>query len=142
RGIIPFVAVIRNLNLHPSIHNCMKSFLLVFAIVSVSTAFGQPFTFESIKGYPFPTELTASASGAKVAWAFDERGIRNVYVAEAPGFKARKLTNYTNDDGQEITSLSISADGKWVVFVRGGEHGSNWDDGLPTNPSFSPEPFK
>jgi dipeptidyl aminopeptidase/acylaminoacyl peptidase len=120
----------------------MKSFLFVFAIVSVSTAFGQPFTFESIKGYPFPTELTASASGAKVAWAFDDRGIRNVYVAEAPGFKARKLTNYTNDDGQEITSLSISADGKWVVFVRGGEHGSNWDDGLPTNPSFSPEPFK
>jgi dipeptidyl aminopeptidase/acylaminoacyl peptidase len=116
------------------------SFIVCFALAS--TVFGQPFTFESIKGYPFPTELTSSASGARIAWAFDERGIRNVYVAEAPGFKAKKVTNFTNDDGQEITSLRISADGKWVVFVRGGEHGSNWDDGVPINPSFSPEPFK
>jgi len=72
----------------------------------------------------------------------DEQGKRNVYVAEGPDFKPRKLTNYANDDGQEITSLAISADGKWVVFVRGGDHGSNWDDGLPVNPSFTPEQFK
>jgi dipeptidyl aminopeptidase/acylaminoacyl peptidase len=112
------------------------------AFVPHVAVFCQPFTFESIKGYPFPTELTASATGARIAWTFDERGVRNVYVAEGPAFKARKLTSYTNDDGQEITSLAISNDGKWVAFVRGGEHGSNWDDTLPINPSFSPEPFK
>src|SRR5690349_13010427 len=100
----------------------MKSILNVIVFALVINGFAQPFTFESIKGYPFPTELTASSSGARIAWAFDERGVRNVYVAEAPGFRARKLTNFTNDDGQELTSLSISADGKWVVFVRGGEH--------------------
>lgn len=115
---------------------------LLFVCSLVLTVAGQSFTFESIKGYPFPTELTSSSTGARVAWAVDERGKRNVYVAEAPGFKARKLTSYNNDDGQEITSLSISDDGKWVVFVRGGEHGSNWDDGVPINPSFSTEPFK
>ena len=90
----------------------------------------QTFSLESVKSYPFPTELTSSAKGSRIAWAFDEQGKRNVYVAEGPDFTPRKLTNYTEDDGQEITSLSISDDGKWVVFVRGGDHGSNWDDEL------------
>ena len=73
----------------------------------------QNFTLQSIKAYPYPTELTASASGTKIAWAFDEQGKRNVYVAEAPTWQSRKLTNYNIDDAQEITSLQISADGKW-----------------------------
>lgn len=120
----------------------MKTILSVLLICVGLSATGQSFTFEAVKGYPFPTELTSSATGARIAWAVDERGKRNVYVAEAPNFKARKLTNYNDDDGQEITSLSISRDGKWVVFVRGGEHGSNWDDNVPINPSFSTEPFK
>ena len=79
------------------------------------------FTLEQIKSYPFPNELTVSATGARIAWAFNERGARNVWVAEGPDFKARRLTNYETDDGQELTSLSISADGKYVVYVRGGD---------------------
>lgn len=102
----------------------------------------QSFALESVKSYPFPTELTAAASGSKIAWAVDVQGKRNVYVAEGPDFKARQLTHYTADDAQEITSLSISADGKWVVYVRGGEHGSNWDGELPVNPAFAAEPLK
>lgn len=102
----------------------------------------QPFTLESVKSYPFTTELTASAQGSRIAWAADEQGKRNIYVAEGPAFKARRLTNYNLDDGQELTSVAISSDGKWVVFVRGGDHGSNWDDALPVNPSFTAEPFK
>ena len=102
----------------------------------------QTFTLESAKSYPFPTELTAASQGSKVAWAFEEQGRRNVYVAEGPDFKPRRLTNYQQDDGQEITSLSISANGQWVVFVRGGDHGSNWDDELPVNPTFNAAPLK
>ena len=98
--------------------------------------------FLAFKKYPFPTELTASASGARIAWAFNEEGRRNIYVAEGPDYMPRKLTDYTNDDGQEITSLQISGDGKWVVFVRGGDHGANWDDDLPVDPGFGTEPFK
>ena len=97
--------------------------------------------FSSFKAYNFPTELCAASSGSKIAWALDEQGKRNVYVAEGPAFKPKKLTNFLKDDGQEITSLSISGDGKWVVFVRGGDHGSNWDHGLPLNPTFDPAPF-
>jgi dipeptidyl aminopeptidase/acylaminoacyl peptidase len=112
--------------------------LLFFSI----TAVAQTVTLEAIKSYPFPTELTAAATGSRIAWAMDEQGKRNVYVAEGPEFKPRKLTAYDQDDGQEITSLSISANGQWVVYVRGGDHGSNWDDELVVNPAFAPNPAK
>src|SRR4030095_2221424 len=73
----------------------------------------------------------------RIAWAFNERGARNVWVAEGPDFRARKLTNYETDDGQELTSLSISTDGKFVVYVRGGDHGSNFDSSVGVNPMLS-----
>ncbi len=97
----------------------------------------QSFSIEQIKSYPFPNELTAAATGSRIAWAFNERGLRNVWVAEGPDFKARRLTNYNTDDGQELTSLSISADGKYVVYVRGGDHGSNFDSAVGVNPSLT-----
>src|SRR6478609_309570 len=116
----------------------MKSFFALALLTFIcSSGRGQSFTLEAIKSYPFPTELTASSQGSRIAWALEEGGRRNVYVAEGPDFKPRKLTSYSHDDGQEITSLSISADGKWIVFVRGGDHGSNWDDALPVNPTFN-----
>jgi hypothetical protein len=43
-----------------------------------------PFTMEQVKSYPFPTELAASPSGARIAWALNEEGRRNLYVAEGP----------------------------------------------------------
>src|SRR5215510_9242832 len=97
----------------------------------------QSFTMEQIKSYPFPNELTAAGGGSRIAWAFNERGLRNVWVAEGPDFKARQLTNYNIDDGQELTSLSVSDDGKYVVYVRGGDHGSNFDSAAPVNPALS-----
>ncbi len=118
----------------------MRRFLLFLLISCQLNA--QNIPFSSFKNYPFPTELCTAAKGARIAWALDEQGKRNVYVAEGPAYKARKLTSFSKDDGQEITSLSISGDGKWVVFVRGGEHSGNWDEDLPTNPSSEPEPFK
>ncbi len=118
----------------------MKKYLFLLFIPLGLTA--QTGGFEAFKKYPFPAELCASAKGAKIAWTLDEQGKRNIYVAEGPAFHARKLTRYDKDDGQEISSLSISDDGQRVVFVRGGEHGGNWETGLPTNPSSETTPFK
>src|SRR5215213_8985174 len=95
----------------------VASVVLVAPAPLTHQAASNSFTIEQIKSYPFPNELTASATGSRIAWAFNERGARNVWVAEGPDFKARRLTNYENDDGQELTSLSISADGKFVVYV-------------------------
>ena len=98
------------------------------------------FTVQQIRSYPFPTELTAAATGTRLAWALNERGARNIYVAEGPAYTPRRLTAYAADDGQELTSVSVSADGRWVVFVRGGDHGSNWDDHVPVNVGSTPVP--
>ncbi len=125
----------------------MKTFrlLLSFFIALMVLPFGmqaQSYSFEAIKSYPFPADMTAAANGSRVAWTVNEQGKRNIYVAEGPNFTARKLTEYNDDSGQEISSLALTADGQWVVYVRGGDHGSNWDDDAPVNTSFLPEPPK
>ena len=76
-----------------------------------------------MKSIHFPSDLVRSKKCDKLAWEINEKGVRNVYVAHALDFEDRKVTNYTLDDGQEITSVSISDSGNWVVFVRGGDHG-------------------
>lgn len=116
-----------------------KLFLLILLPIQL---LAQNNPFLAYKKYPFTTELCASTSGQKIAWAMNEQGKRNVYVATGPDFTPRKLTGFLKDDGQEITSLSISADGNWVVFVRGGDHGGNSDLDRPVNPAADPTPFK
>ena len=108
------------------------------AAAQQSTAPG--FSVAQVRSYPFPSELTAAATGARLAWALNEQGLRNIYVAEGPEFTPRRLTSYLVDDGQELTSIQISPDGSRVVFVRGGDHGSNWDDDLPVNVMQNPVP--
>lgn len=111
--------------------------LLFCALLFPGKLYPQDFSVESVLAYPFPTELTSSASGSRIAWAVNEQGLRNVYVAAGPDFKPVKLTGYNKDDGQEITSLTISADGKWVVFVRGGDHGGS-NAATPVNAASDP----
>ena len=107
-----------------------------FMTVGAQSATG--FTLEQVKSYPFPTELTAAPDGARIAWAMDERGLRNVYVADGPTYDARRLTDYREDDGQELTSVQLSRGGAYVVYVRGGDHGSNWAGASP-NPLSLPQ---
>lgn len=97
------------------------------------------FTLPQVRSYPYPTELTAASSGARIAWEFNEQGRRNLFVTEGPDFVARQLTRYEIDDGQELSSVSVSPDGRWVVYVRGGDPGSNWDDYAPVNAGSNPE---
>jgi hypothetical protein len=102
------------------------------------SAAGQ-FTMEQVKSYPYPNELAAAATGSRIAWAFNEQGLRNLWVAEGPRFQPRQLTRYTADDGQELSRVELSADGRWVVYMRGGDQ-ANWDSYVPVNPAFSPVP--
>ncbi len=125
----------------------MKSFLCtsltLLAFCSVPLVLpGQTsaFSLDHVKSNPFPNELVAATEVDRIAWAFNENGLRNIYVAEGPDFVARKLTNYVEDDGQEFSSVSISSDGSWILYIRGGDFGSNWDDALPVNPLHHPHP--
>lgn len=91
------------------------------------------FTIEQVLSSPFPSNLVAAPSGERIAWVFDDQGRRNVWVAEGPQFEARQLTHYMEDDGQEIEDLAFTADGKWVVFVRGGSKNREGDYPNPTS---------
>jgi dipeptidyl aminopeptidase/acylaminoacyl peptidase len=85
------------------------------------SALAQSFSLEQVMSSPFPSELTISKRGDKIAWAFDAEGKRNIWIAEAPSFAARQLTHYNNDDGQELTELVFAPNGGAVAYVRGGE---------------------
>ena len=115
---------------------------LFFFFLWPLTAAAQSLPFAAFKKYPFTTELCAAPRGSKIAWAMNEEGRRNIYVAEGPDFTPRAVTHFTKDDGEEISSLQISTDGKWIVFVRGGDHGANWDADAPVNPLADIHPFK
>lgn len=124
----------------------MKRAPFFLAVIAVAAALAVPraqapaFTLEQILSYPFPDNLVASPTGSTLAWTFNERGLRNVYVADGPAFNARKVTPYAQDDGQELTSLTFSPDGQTIVYVRGGDHGANWpaEGNLLPDPSSSP----
>lgn len=113
----------------------MKNFLIVLFCFSAfaNQLFCQIFTMEQVAKFSFPSELTSSETGRKIAWAMNQEGKRNVYFAQAPDFTSVKLTNFTEDDGQEISSLQFSPDGNFLVFVRGGDHGGG-NASRPVNP--------
>jgi Tol biopolymer transport system component len=81
------------------------------------------FTLEQVLSSPFPTGLVAAEHGSRVAWVFDAKGVRNVWVADGPDFvhSARQVTRYTADDGQPIASLRLTPDGKTALYALGSE---------------------
>ena len=114
---------------------CLAVTLLLVAASQATSLPPPPFTLEQFLSAPFPTELTAGPSGA-LAWVFNDRGARNVWIAEPPDYNGRRLTSFLADDGQEISDLAFSSDGKSLVFVRGG--GANRRGEIP-NPGSSAE---
>src|SRR5512132_1635560 len=117
--------------------------VIAFLLLATSSAFAQArpaaatrFTLEQITSYAFPADLTASSAGDWIAWTSLRRGVRNIWIAKGPDFKPRMLTNARVEDGQELTNLAFSADGRYLVWTRGGDHGSNW----PAEGNLVPDP--
>ena len=96
------------------------------------------FTMVQVLGYPYPSDLVAWRSGGAFAWTSDARGVRNIWVAEAPDYRARRLTDYGGDVGQELTNLHFSRDGRYLIYVRGGDHDANWPEPVEPDPNASP----
>jgi dipeptidyl aminopeptidase/acylaminoacyl peptidase len=94
------------------------------------------FSMAQVLHYPFATELAAAERGDAVAWVCNLDGVRNVWMARGPAFTPTKVTQFSEDDGQEITQLTFSPDGARLVFVLGGDHDANW----PAEGNLSPDP--
>lgn len=77
-------------------------------------------TLEQALSPAFPWELTSAPKAGRMAWISSQNGPWNVWVAAAPSLEPRRLTAYTDDDGQELSELAISPDGARLLYVRGG----------------------
>jgi dipeptidyl aminopeptidase/acylaminoacyl peptidase len=121
-----------------------KLALLACGALVVSSACAQEpandstFTMEQVIAYPFVPEIDAAEKGDAIAFVRVLKGVRNVWAASGPDFKPRQVTDYSADDGQELTQLTFSPDGKHLVYVRGGDHDANWDVKYPPDPASSP----
>jgi len=98
------------------------------------------FSMAQVLHYPFATELAAAEHGDVIAWVCNLDGVRNIWLARGPSFTPSKVTQYQDDDGQEITQLTFSPDGSRLLFVLGGDHDANWpaEGNLSPDPSSSP----
>src|SRR2546429_4836607 len=76
------------------------------------------FTLEQVMSSPFPSNLIAAKRSGRVAWVFNAKGVRNLWIADAPNFAARQVTHYGEDDGVPISSLRITPAGRTLVYLR------------------------
>jgi dipeptidyl aminopeptidase/acylaminoacyl peptidase len=90
------------------------------------------FTIEQVLGAPFPYGLTSASHAPRVTWVFDNKGERNIWIADPPDFVPRQVTHYKGDDGQQIASVKLTPDGKTVVYARGSEVNK---EGTSANPA-------
>lgn len=97
----------------------MRILLALAAFAAAATAQQPSFTLEQVLSAPFPTDLTAAPSGAKVAWVSDQRGHRSIWVT-TPTEQAHAIVQYP-DDGQEITELRWTPDASAILYTLGGE---------------------
>lgn len=91
------------------------------------------FSLEQVMSAPFPSDLTAAPKGGAVAWVLDENGARNVWTADTPTYAGHRLTNFHDDDGQQIDQLTWTPDGGTLLFVRGGDFETHGDNPNPAS---------
>jgi len=100
----------------------MRNRLLVALAASISLPLaaqtGKP-TMAQFIGSAEPLQVTSAKKADRIAWMTYDRGMRNVFTAAAPDFTPVRLTNFMDDDGTDLTAVSLSDDGSTVVFVRG-----------------------
>jgi dipeptidyl aminopeptidase/acylaminoacyl peptidase len=113
-----------------------KIFFFLFVFFLFATSHAQP-GIESYLSAPFPGDLISSKDGKMMAWIFNDKGSRNIYIASNNGTVVKQITNYIGDDGIEIHNLAFTPDNKQVVFVRGNTANGR---GETANPAFLPIP--
>jgi dipeptidyl aminopeptidase/acylaminoacyl peptidase len=111
--------------------------LICSAQIPAQSPAPQVFSLEQVMSSPFPTNLVSAENAndhaGRIAWVFSAKGVRNVWIADAPNFEARQVTHYVGDDGMPIAALKLTPDGRTVVYVRGSEVNGAGETADPTS---------
>ncbi len=108
----------------------------LFSLLAGALAQAETFTMAQALHYPFESEVVAAEHAPVVAWVRNLAGVRSIWFAAGPGFSPRQVTRFSKDDGRELTQPTFSPDGRWLTFVRGGDHDANW----PATGNLPPDP--
>ena len=97
------------------------------------------FTLQQVMSAPFNSDLIAAPAKGRFAWISNVEGRRNIWVAtpSGDGYDSRAITDYTHDDGQEISSLQWSPDAESIVYVRGSDPENSQK--MSANPAWLPQ---
>lgn len=95
----------------------MKKLLLLVLLFNMHDGFAQ--TIADILSPAFPSELVKSHDGHLVAWVFNNKGTRNIYVGAPEKNNVLPVTQFVGDEGLEMNSLLFSANDSKIYFVRG-----------------------
>jgi dipeptidyl aminopeptidase/acylaminoacyl peptidase len=94
--------------------------ILIALALAPAAAAGQRDALAEALALPVASGLAGARDRPVFAWIENAAGVRNIRVA-VPGQPARRLTAYSEDDGQELSDLALSNDGASLAFVRGGD---------------------
>ena len=101
----------------------MKKYFFPLLLAVSLRVEAQSFTLEEILSSPFPADLVAAPNPGKVgafAWTQNDRGLRSLWVAQAPDYRGRAIFRDDKDEGQELTQPRFGPGATHIVFVRGG----------------------
>src|SRR5882762_1130498 len=96
----------------------MKHCLSLMFVFLAKLSVGQT-NLEQFLAHPTESNFVSSPDGKNIAWTINDAGKRNVMIKTGTELP-RMLTDYQQDDGQEISQLVFSPNGTKVIFVRGG----------------------
>jgi dipeptidyl aminopeptidase/acylaminoacyl peptidase len=95
----------------------MKHLLFFIALINVG-AFAQSPELEKFISHPIESNFAASTDGRNIAWVINDHGKRNIIVKLGSDLP-KIVTNYAQDDGQDISQITFSPNGTIILFVRG-----------------------
>lgn len=115
----------------------MRLHIIILLVTLSATAFGQAAP-EPYISFPTASEFCASPDGQSVAWVLNDRGVRNVFLKTGNN-TIKQLTGYADDDGQELTQVTFTGDGKNILFVKGGAPNTQGESPNPASLTIAPD---
>jgi dipeptidyl aminopeptidase/acylaminoacyl peptidase len=120
-------------NRTPCTFSCALSLFVLLTALLCSAQAAAPFSLEQVLSSPFPSNLVAAQQAGRIAWVFNAKGERNVWVADAPTFEGRQVTHYSGDNGLPLAALKLTPDGRTAVYARGTEANGAGEIADPTS---------